>query len=77
MTSSQNTLAGSKCSRCGKMRIVVSSEKEVINNSVIIRTITSCPDKECQAEVDKQQENERYKREQIQQATIERQIVRK
>lgn len=77
MTSSQTTLAGSKCSRCGKMRIVVSTEKEIINNSVIVRTVTSCPDQACQAEVDKQQENERFKREQLQQATIERQLVRK
>jgi len=44
---------GNPCSRCGKERIIVRTWKEKVDSSVIINTETACPDKECQAEVEK------------------------
>ncbi|OGM26625.1 hypothetical protein A2627_01220 [Candidatus Woesebacteria bacterium RIFCSPHIGHO2_01_FULL_39_28] len=42
------------CTRCGKVRIVVKTYKEIIGNSKVTCTDTSCPDPVCQAIVDKQ-----------------------
>jgi hypothetical protein len=36
------------CIRCGKQRVVVKTEKEYINSSLVSTTITSCPDDTCQ-----------------------------
>jgi len=36
------------CIRCGKQRVVVKTEKEYINSSLISTAITSCPDDACQ-----------------------------
>ena len=44
---------GNPCSRCGKERIIVRTQKEKVDSSVITNTETACPDKECQAEVEK------------------------
>ena len=44
---------GNPCSRCGTERIVVRTWKEKVDSSIIINTETACPNKECQAEVDK------------------------
>jgi len=44
---------GNPCSRCGKERMIVRTWKEKVDSSVIINTETACPDKECQAEVEK------------------------
>ena len=44
---------GNPCSRCGKERIIIRTWKEKVDSSVIINTETACPDKECQAEVEK------------------------
>lgn len=43
----------SKCIRCGKDRITLSSYKQVISNSEIVYTTTVCSDPECQKMVDK------------------------
>lgn len=42
------------CFRCGNIRIVGKSYKEYIGNSLVVTTMTSCPDPECQAVIDKQ-----------------------
>lgn len=42
------------CYRCGKVRIVVRVWKEKVWNSVITNTETACPDKECQAVINKE-----------------------
>jgi len=44
---------GNPCSRCGKERVVIRTWKEKIDNSIITNIETACPNKECQAEVDK------------------------
>lgn len=43
----------SKCTKCGKERIVKSSRVEKIGNSIITHTVTICPDPECQKLVEK------------------------
>ncbi len=53
------------CSRCGKERIVVSVEEEIINNSKVITTVMVCPDPDCQKKVDDQLEKEKLKRQQF------------
>jgi len=42
------------CVRCGKERIVVKTYKEVVGNSVVINTLTACPDSDCQSRIDTQ-----------------------
>lgn len=50
------------CFRCGKERIVTKVWKEVTANSTIIHTETICPDKDCQAVVDAQNNSLKEKR---------------
>ena len=47
-----NKKAGSVCPVCGKDRIIVKEFKERIGNAVVVTTITTCPDKNCQARLD-------------------------
>ena len=42
------------CTSCGKQRIVVKTIKEYVGNSLVITTITACPDPECQSRIDVQ-----------------------
>lgn len=42
------------CTRCGQVRIVVKTYKEHVGNSLVITTLTSCPDEVCQAIINKQ-----------------------
>lgn len=42
------------CSRCGKERVVVKTYKEFVGNSVVINTLTACPDPDCQSKIDTQ-----------------------
>ena len=41
------------CSRCGKERIIVRTYIERVGNSSVLNTITSCPDPDCQSEINK------------------------
>ena len=43
----------SKCTRCGKERIVKTSSTEMMEKSVVTYTTTVCPDPECQKMVEK------------------------
>lgn len=52
----------SKCTRCGKERIVASTYKEKVGNSTITYTINVCPDSECQKIVDDILKTEELKR---------------
>jgi hypothetical protein len=52
----------SLCSRCGKQRITVSTCNEMINNSQVVYTETSCPDPDCQKIVDGVLRNEEKRR---------------
>lgn len=38
----------SKCTRCGKERVFKSSYTEKLEKTTIVRTVTICPDPECQ-----------------------------
>ena len=53
LTKNMKKTFGNPCSRCGKERIIIRTWKEKVDSSVIINTETACPDKECQAEVEK------------------------
>ena len=53
------------CIRCGKQRVVVRTEKEYINSSLVYTTITSCPDETCQGFVDVMLDKEKRLREKI------------
>ena len=53
------------CYRCGKQRIEVNVKKENVGGSVVITTVTTCPDPECQKLLDKQMENEKSARERL------------
>lgn len=66
----------SRCIRCGKERIAASSHKEMVGNSVVIYTITICPDPECQKIVDSDLKKEELKRAFINQANKEREVQR-
>lgn len=42
------------CVRCGKERIVIKTYKEFVGNSLVINTLTACPDPDCQSRIDTQ-----------------------
>jgi hypothetical protein len=50
------------CIKCGKQRIIVSTHKEIINNSVVTTKKMVCPDPECQRKVDEMLNAEEQKR---------------
>ena len=50
------------CIRCGKQRIIASTHKEIINNSIVTTKKMVCPDPECQKKVDKMLDMEEQKR---------------
>lgn len=52
----------SKCTRCGKERVVASTRKEKVGNSVIVNTLTVCPDPKCQKIVNGNLKKEEMKR---------------
>jgi hypothetical protein len=54
----------SRCIRCGKERVVVSSYKKVVVNSEVTYTQTVCSDPECQKMVEKTLKIEEGKRSQ-------------
>lgn len=43
----------SKCTRCGKERIIQSSVVETLEKTTVTYTVTVCPDPECQKLVEK------------------------
>ena len=47
-------LTSNPCPTCGKERIVIKTYKEHIGNSLVVTTITACPDPKCQQKRDKQ-----------------------
>ena len=58
-------LTMSKCTRCGKERIVVSSQTKKVDKATVTYTVTVCPDPECQKMVDKGLVVEEHKRKMI------------
>lgn len=54
------------CIRCGRERIVVRTYVEQTGAFPVTHTITSCPDKACQAAVEKKFKEERERREALQ-----------
>ena len=52
----------SKCPRCGKDRIIVSSREEVVVNSTVVYTETVCPNPDCQKLVENMLKVEEVKR---------------
>lgn len=55
-------VVGSKCIRCGKPRIVVSTYEEVVQTSTIVNTVMECSDPNCQKLVNKTLKIEEDKR---------------
>lgn len=51
--SSTPILSGSKCTRCGKPRIIIDSYTEKVDTATVTYTIAACSDPECQKIVDK------------------------
>ena len=51
------------CIRCGKVRVVKKTYKEYVGTSLVITTLTKCPDPDCQKKLDDQFEKERVQRE--------------
>jgi hypothetical protein len=68
---------GNICFRCGKVRVVVKTYKEYIGNSLVVTALTSCPDPECQAVIDKQLEKEQKFREDMKIASEKRLVEAK
>jgi hypothetical protein len=60
------------CTRCGKPRVVISTHKEQVGGSYVTFTETACPDPDCQKYVDKVNDKDREKREEIKKNSLER-----
>lgn len=67
-----NTAVQNPCIRCGKPRIVKKTWKEKIGNAVMTMEETSCPDPECQKEVDSENLKQNEKRRLIREKNEER-----
>lgn len=69
------------CIRCGRVRIVAKTWKEkIVSNgivSVVEHTEMVCPNKDCQAKVDKELANRRKKSEEIERNKKERDSARR
>lgn len=59
------------CIRCGKQRLDGKSWKEKSGNNVITHTLTICPDKLCQKEVDQDILDRKIKAEALQKKKLE------
>lgn len=70
-------ISSSKCTRCGKKRVVIKTYKKKVNGAEIIYKETGCPDPECQKEVNKQLRKEKQKREKIKADQLRREEQRK
>lgn len=57
--------SASRCTRCGKSRIVIGTREETVNSTKVMYTESGCADKECQKKVDDQLRKEKEKREHI------------
>jgi hypothetical protein len=57
-----NNPTSSVCTRCGKQRVVTGTHDEVVGNSKVTYTETSCPDESCQNAVDDKLVKEKEKR---------------
>lgn len=55
----------SKCTRCGKERVIVSSHTKKVDKATVTYTVTVCPDPECQKMVNKGLVVEEHKRKMI------------
>lgn len=58
----EDTNKMSKCTRCGKERIIKSSYTEKLEKTTVVYTVTVCPDSECQKLVEKGLAAEEVKR---------------
>ncbi len=47
-----NKFFSNPCIRCGTQRVVVKTWEEKVGISVIVNTLTACPDADCQKKVD-------------------------
>lgn len=68
--------SGSKCTRCGKPRIVIDSYEEKVEKSTVVYTIASCSDPECQKIVDRLLVEEERKRGVIKSEQEKRELLR-
>jgi hypothetical protein len=58
-------ISSNPCIRCGKERIVIETLKEYVGESLIVTTVMSCPDPDCQRKLDEKFEKERLDREKL------------
>jgi len=65
------------CIRCGRERVFVRSWEEKIGESIIINTQTTCPNPECQKEVDKDNKKQRDRMTAMRNKSLERAEERK
>jgi len=65
------------CVRCGRERVVKSVKKERVDRSLVVTTITSCPDPECQKRVNRGLAVEKEKREKMASEFLQREKERK
>lgn len=64
------------CIRCGKQRIDGKTWKEKLGGNIITHTLTLCPDKNCQKEVDALNLDKRNKNELLAKKRLEAKQVR-
>jgi len=65
------------CFRCGKTRIAGKTYKEYVGTSLVVTTLYSCPDPECQAIIDKQLAKEQKVRDDMKLASEKRAAEKK
>lgn len=64
------------CIKCGKQRINGKSWKEKLGDSVITHTLTFCPDKACQLEIDQENLERKNKNELLAKRKLEAKLAR-
>ncbi|MEK7111996.1 MAG: hypothetical protein AAB875_01585 [Patescibacteria group bacterium] len=70
-------LTKNPCSSCGKERVVIKTYKEYVGNSLVINTLTACPDPDCQSRIDTQLAKEERFRAEMKLASARRLLEQK
>lgn len=60
------------CTTCGKQRVVVRTYREKVGGSVVVHTLTVCPDPACQEKINTQLAKEKRFREDLKVASEKR-----
>jgi hypothetical protein len=65
------------CILCGKQRIEVKTYKEKVGEFFVTRTLTVCPDENCQKKVESMLAKEKQKRQVVKEESDKREVERK